>query len=116
MRINKLYRSLIDKSVDCMMSGIEIFNKPDFKYREGSFAILAVNSWEMLLKAQVLAFNSMRQNSIFVWEPKPLKDGSKSKKLRVKVLNRAGNPKTISIIEAMRFLSTTTQSTPAFLN
>lgn len=105
MRINKLYRSLIDKSVDCMMSAIEIFNKPDFKYREGSFAILAVNSWEMLLKAQVLAFNSMRQNSIFVWEPKPLKDGSKSKKLRVKVLNRAGNPKTISIIEAMRFLS-----------
>lgn len=87
MKRNKLYRSLLDKSVACMMSAIEIYNKPDFKYREGSFAILAVNAWEMLLKAQVLDMNSMRETCLYVWEPKRLKDGSKAPKKKVKALN-----------------------------
>lgn len=105
MKRNKMYRSLLDKSVACMMSAIEVYNKPDFKYREGSFAILAVNAWEMLLKAQVLDLNHMRESSLYVWEPKRLKDGSKAPKKKVKALNRSGNPKTISIIEAMRILT-----------
>ena len=51
MKKNPIYESLIDKSIGSMLSAIEIYNKPDFKYREETFAILAINSWELLLKA-----------------------------------------------------------------
>ena len=46
---NHLYVSLIDKSLSSMLSAIELYNKPDFSYREEAFAILAVNAWELLL-------------------------------------------------------------------
>lgn len=52
MKVNKTYRSLLDKSIGSMLSAIEIYNKPAFHNREEVFAILAVNSWELLLKAQ----------------------------------------------------------------
>ena len=51
MKKNPIYESLIDKSIGSMLPAIEIYNKPDFKYREETFAILAINSWELLLKA-----------------------------------------------------------------
>ncbi|BAW80716.1 hypothetical protein TAO_1346 [Candidatus Nitrosoglobus terrae] len=35
-----------------MLSAIEIYNKPDFKYREEIFSIIAINAWELLLKAK----------------------------------------------------------------
>ena len=41
-RSERLYR----KAEAAMMAAIEIYNKPDFKYREETFAILALNSWE----------------------------------------------------------------------
>ena len=44
MKINKTYRSLLDKSINSMLSAIEIYNKPNFSYREETFAILAINS------------------------------------------------------------------------
>ena len=53
MKKNPIYESLIDKSIGSMLSAIEIYNKPDFKYREETFAILAINSWELLLKARL---------------------------------------------------------------
>lgn len=54
MRINFTYRSLLDKSVSSLLSAIDIYNKPIFSYREEAFAIFAVNSWEILLKAKLL--------------------------------------------------------------
>ena len=53
MKINKTYRSLLDKSVASMLAAIEIYNKPHFAYREDSFAILCVNAWELLRKPSV---------------------------------------------------------------
>jgi len=50
MRINQTYRSLLDKSVNSMLSAIEIYNKPNFSYREETFAILATNAIELLFK------------------------------------------------------------------
>lgn len=44
MKINPIYRGLLDKSMASMLSAIEIYNKPDFKYREETFAILAINA------------------------------------------------------------------------
>ena len=45
---------LVDKAILAAVSSIEIYNKPDFKYREETFAILMANAWELLLKAKVL--------------------------------------------------------------
>lgn len=59
MKVNKTYRSLLDKSIGSMLSAIEIYNKPNFQYREETFAILAVNAWELLLKAYYLRLNKI---------------------------------------------------------
>ena len=69
MKKNPIYESLIDKSIGSMLSAIEIYNKPDFKYREETFAILAINSWELLLKARLLKLNNYRVNSIYCYKP-----------------------------------------------
>lgn len=104
MRKNKVYESLIDKSLGSMLSAIEIYNKPDFKYREETFAILAVNSWELLLKARLLRINNFRNNSIYCYKAYINKSGVKSKKKKVLDRNRSNNPKTISIITALQRL------------
>ena len=65
MRKNKTFESLIDKSIGSMLSAIEIYNKPDFKYREQTFAILAVNSWHLLLKARIFQLGHYRINTIY---------------------------------------------------
>ena len=53
-------RTLADKSIDAMLAAIEVYNKPTFAYREESFAILAINSWELLLKARLLQLANNR--------------------------------------------------------
>ena len=85
-----------------MLSAIEIYNKPDFKFREESFAILAVNAWELLLKAIILKDNKYKLSSIYEKEPALLKDGSKSFTRKVVKKNRCGNPMSISIFEAIK--------------
>lgn len=104
MKINKTYRSLLDKSIGSMLSAIEIYNKPSFQYREETFAILAVNSWELLFKAEILKVNKYKQNSIYELEPSKRKDGSKSDIRKKVVVNRCGNPKSISISTAIDIL------------
>jgi hypothetical protein len=100
MKINKTYQSLLDKSISSMLSAIEIYNKPDFKYREETFSILAINSWELLFKARLLKLNNYRMSSIYQMEFKKKKNGEKSKLLKPK-LNRAGNQKTISLADSI---------------
>lgn len=45
---------LLENSISAALASIEIYNKPDFKYREQSFTILNINAWELLLKANAL--------------------------------------------------------------
>ena len=97
-------RSMLDKSISAMISAIEIYNKPDFKYREETFSILCINSWELLLKAKVLQLSGNKLTSLFVWEYKKLKNGEKSKKLYRK-LNRSENPMSVSMHEAYRIIN-----------
>lgn len=104
MKINKTYRSLLDKSIASMLSAIEIYNKPNFQYREETFAILAVNAWELLLKAIILRQNRYNLRSLYVLKPYINKDGTKSTTKKFVDKNRSGNPKTISIIEALAVL------------
>jgi hypothetical protein len=83
-----------------MLSAIEIYNKPDFKYREETFSILAINAWELLLKAQLLKENKYNMRALYELEPVLKKNGEKSKRTKPK-LNRSGNPSTISLFKAI---------------
>ena len=75
-----------------MISAIELYNKPDFKYREESFVVLVVNAWELLLKSKILTDNNNKIKSIHVY-----KDGKVKR-------TRSGNPMTIDLVSAMRAL------------
>lgn len=57
---------LLEKSVQAALSAIEVYNKPDFKYREESFSILMVNAWELLLKAKILQDNNNDLKSLYI--------------------------------------------------
>jgi hypothetical protein len=69
---------------------------PDFLYREEAFAVLAINGWELLLKAKWLAEQNNQLQCLYILEPRTKRDGSRSKKLRIK-LTRSGNPFTHSL-------------------
>ncbi|AHE68509.1 hypothetical protein Loa_50p0031 (plasmid) [Legionella oakridgensis ATCC 33761 = DSM 21215] len=71
---------MLDKSISGMLSAIEIYNKPDFKYREEIFSILCINSWELFLKAKILQLSNNKDSSLHVWEYRTLKNGNKAKK------------------------------------
>jgi hypothetical protein len=45
---------LLKNAEVALISSIEIYNKPAFAYREETFAIIALNAWELLLKAKLL--------------------------------------------------------------
>lgn len=90
------FQELLEKSVSAMISAIEIYNKPDFKYREETFSILAINSWELLLKAKWLKENNNKIRSLYVLEKSKKKDGSTSK-IQVVKLTGSGNPFTHSL-------------------
>jgi hypothetical protein len=92
-------RQTLDKSISALLAAIEIYNKPQFSYREESFTILLVNAWELLLKARILHINSNKLNSIVVYENRRLSDGSPSKK-RFKKKNRSGNDLSIGLFKA----------------
>lgn len=87
---------LYDKAESALISAIEIYNKPAFSYREETFAILAINAWELLLKAKVLTENSGALSSLYVYESRTNADGTPSKRKYPK-RNRAGNPLTIGM-------------------
>lgn len=45
------YRNLLKNSQAAMLAAIEIYNKPNFAYRDECFVILLLNAWELALKA-----------------------------------------------------------------
>lgn len=96
-------RAMLEKSISAMIAAIETYNKPDFKYREETFSVLCINSWELLFKAKVLQLASNQVKALYVKEKKTKKDGSKSSKEYVKI-NRAGNPMSVSMYEAYRIV------------
>ncbi|HCE5420930.1 TPA: DUF3644 domain-containing protein [Legionella pneumophila] len=53
------YRKLLDNSKQAMIAAIEIYNKPNFSYREEIVSILLINSWELLFLA-ILSKNRQR--------------------------------------------------------
>lgn len=92
-----------------MLAAIEIYNKPNFTYREETFAILMLNAWELLLKARVLTDNANNLSSLHIYERRPCKDGSPSRKHYVK-RNRAGNFQTLGLGQCVAQLDKTQSS------
>jgi len=95
---------MLEKSIAAMLSAIEIYNKPDFKYREETFSVLCINSWELLLKAQVLHLSNNKLNCLYKTEFKILKSGKKATTSTIKK-NRSGNPLSINLFEAYNIIT-----------
>lgn len=106
-----IHHRFVDKAAAAMTSAVEVYNKPSFAYREESFAILALNSWELLLKAKVLKDAANDLKSLRVYEPRKTKAGATSKKLYLK-RNRAGNPHSISIAACIATIDKSSEKLP----
>ncbi|MFA6029785.1 MAG: DUF3644 domain-containing protein [Elusimicrobiota bacterium] len=91
-----LHSKFVDKAQAAITSAIEVYNKPAFGYREETFALLALNAWELLLKGKVLKDSKNNLGAIRVFEHRHTKSGGKTKKRYLK-RNRTGNPMTIGI-------------------
>ncbi len=88
----KLSDTLVEKSIQAVLAAIEIYNKPDFGYREETFSILLVNAWEILLKAKVVRDGLENIESLYIPDKDKLGDFVKS---------RSGNFRTITIGKAI---------------
>ncbi|MCF8152352.1 MAG: DUF3644 domain-containing protein [Sulfuritalea sp.] len=99
----RIHQKLFEKAVAAITSAVEIYNKPGFRYRDETFALLALNAWELLLKARVVQVNGGRQKAIFVYERRPTKIGTLSSKQYVK-RTRSNNPMTIGVRNAITIL------------
>lgn len=96
---------LLEKSVQAALSAIELYNKPNYLYREESFAILMVNAWELLLKAKIVFENDNKLSSIYIKDDNAKrKDGKKSKAVRFKE-SRSGNKMTLELTGAINKLT-----------
>lgn len=94
--MEKLSYRMAKKSLNATLTALEIYNKPDSKYREEAFCILMINAYELLFKAKILLDNQERINSLYIYENKK---GKKDKILKQKIIkrNRIGQPYTIDI-------------------
>ncbi len=82
-------KELLDRSIAAMIAAIDVYNKPDFRYRAESFVILAINAWELLLKGKWLHDHHNKISSLYVREGK----GETRKRIKK---SRSGNPLTHS--------------------
>lgn len=100
--MSRLHRSarLMKNAESALISAIEIYNKPAFAYREETFAILALNAWELLLKAKLLDAKGNDAKCLYIYAPKELAPGKMSEKKYLK-RNRTGNKMTIGISECI---------------
>lgn len=82
--------NLSKKSIQAAVSAIEIYNKPNFSYREEAFALLMTNAWELLLKAKWGLDHQEAPDCLFAF-------GMDDKKNPVPKLNRSGNPLSVGL-------------------
>ena len=92
-------RTLADKSIDAILAAVEIYNKPNFAYREESFSILAINAWELLLKARILQLGNNRLSAVLLYERRQKADNTPSEKLYHRK-NRSGTHLSVGLFGA----------------
>jgi len=88
------FQELTDRAIAAMLAAIEVYNKPNFPYRAESFAALAVNAWELLLKAKWLVEHNNKLSCLYIQEGSPQSD-KPARRPRIKK-SRSGNPITHS--------------------
>lgn len=91
---------LFDKAASAITSAVEVYNKPGFRYRDETFALLALNAWELMLKARLVQINGGKQKAIFIYEKRQTRSGVPSTKEYLK-RSRSNNPMTIGIAGAI---------------
>lgn len=57
--MENLADSMVNKSVEAFVLGIELYNKPTIKYRVEGFSFFICNSWELMLKAHLIKTQGM---------------------------------------------------------
>ena len=85
---------LTDRAISAMLAGIEVYNKPQFPHRNEAFTILAVNAWELLLKARWLSLHQDDEHSLFVYQRRRTSSGTVANELKT---TRSGAPFTHSL-------------------
>ncbi len=50
----RIIEKLLEKSKECFVLAIEIYNKPTIRYRVEGFALFICNAWELMLKAHLI--------------------------------------------------------------
>lgn len=94
---------LLERAEAALVSAIEAYNKPDARYRDEAFAILALNAWELLLKAQLLRLGANDPRVLYDYERRRTRTGDWSSRTYLR-MNRTGNVRTVSIAEAINRL------------
>jgi len=89
-----MQNQLIDNSLAAILAAIEIYNKPNFQYRNEVFAILVVNAFELLFKAKILNENGNKIESIYAYD----------RKGNLKT-NRNDTPLTLEVVGTMNHLN-----------
>lgn len=97
------YLRLVEKANAAMIAAVEIYNKPRFEYREETFSLLAINAWEILLKARILQVGDGDVRRIYQYETRSTKRGTRGKKRFIK-RTASGSPRTISLAECLNQL------------
>ncbi len=64
--MENIFNKLTEKAVHAMVSAIQVYNNPTSVYRAETFSILAVNGWELLLKAKWLKEHDDDITSLYV--------------------------------------------------
>lgn len=95
-----LHTRFVDKAEAAMTAAIEIYNKPSFAYREETFAILALNALELLMKGRIIQKRGGKAKSVWVMEQRKTASGAVSRKMYFK-RNRAGTPMSISLVQCL---------------
>lgn len=91
-------KELTDRAIAAMIAAIEIYNKPGFHYRAEAFVILAVNAWELLLKARWLTRHHNNISCLYVYQRRTSEVGDSSELSESSIKKtRSGNPLTYDI-------------------
>lgn len=101
--MEKPSQRLAKKSLNIALAALEIYNKPDYKYREETFCILMINAFELLFKAKIVLENDEKIRALYVYERKRGKNNIELKQQIIK-RNRIGEPYTLEINKCMNLL------------
>ena len=104
---------LVGKATEAVVAAIQVYNTPNFDYRAESFSILALNGWELLLKAKLLKDNNEEISTLHVMRTEKV-DGKNVKKI---ARSHEGDPITLGFIKvARRLASNKTLPSNVYLN